>query len=373
MLRSPWNPEWQTAVQKVSRLIESLFHCKVRISTVESFLEHVADATGAYAEQDLAFINSKFFAPPSVIRSNRTGLFAFPLRVRRASTARDPNTFSLVGMTEVFGLAASDDQRLEQIAEFLQLAVEARLDAFERLLEIEQHAEATRLAAAIEETISGSPKIVPLFRLSEKLASLEQQAGDPDTIELTAFSEQMSLDRAVLLIAKSPAPSEPSKACERIALEIFNRTSLWFFVNIADLQAGALDSFESFRDLGRLCLYIPDLAALSTERQLRLAEFLARSANDRDSGMSADYPRVVAAVSEEPARLVGRGVLLPHLPALFDAVAVTSQSTPTAIASELERQTAKAGGLPSHDGQRGTLIPLLQYFRRDDNTPPTIH
>ncbi|MBK7889756.1 MAG: hypothetical protein IPJ84_02580 [Bdellovibrionales bacterium] len=158
MDRTPWNEEWSESVARVGKLISSLFACQVRFQSVEAFLEQ-ARTEELYLEQDLVFFHSRLFTPPDHLRSKRQGTIAFPLRVRRHGASANSTDVSLVGVATIERLAATDDQRLTEVGEFLKLAVEAKLDAFERLLVIEQ-----REAELVKEQADReNSKVIQLF------------------------------------------------------------------------------------------------------------------------------------------------------------------------------------------------------------------
>lgn len=356
MIRTRWNPEWSQAVERVARLIETLFHCRVQFLTIESFLQNHRDD---FPAQDLIFLESTLFTAPPVLRSYVAGTLMFPLKVRRAGVRS--SEVGLVGAAVVSGLAASDDERVLQIGEFLQLAVEAKLDAFERLLEIEQQENELKVLNEVEKT----GKVLQLFK--EKVEK-QNIFSDLEPIALKSYGEQLKIDRPLLLVrTENEAPTS-----HKLALEIFNRTGLWFFVSIDDLTDDTFHTAEGFRDLGRLCVFIPDLSKVSIERQMRLCETFSRAGTS-----GADHPRLIAAISEDPVALVGRGLLLPHVISLFETIDVRAGRTAQQAVSEVEKllsleATPSAGASNAADSQSASLIPLTVRFQNDE-TPPTFH
>ena len=365
MDRTPWNPDWAQAIERVTKLVESLFACRVQFQTLESFLDADSKAIHLFQQQDLVFLESTLFEPPTMIRGNRPGSFAFPLRVRRAGAST--LDISLVGMATIEGLAAHDDERLQQLGEFLQMAVEARLDAFERLLDIERRELQVLAAAEIRE----NSKVVQLFPNS--FAPIDDENDEP--FRLRNYNDELNLAKPVLLIG-SPQSTAAGFPFGRVALELFNRTSLWFFVNIADLSEDAFASAQSFRDLGRMCIYIPDLAQLTIEKQIRLAEVFG--AADQD----ADAPRLIMAIHNNPATLIRDGLVLPHLLAMFATIEFndaslahgsTSRAVRTVV-QQIERQLKSPGSLLTPPATKASnLIPLLGRWRQDDSSNPTFH
>ena len=378
MDRTPWNPDWSAAIARVTSLVESVFACRVKFQTVDAFLNLSNSKTNpAFNSQDLVFLESTLFETPTLIRGTRPGLFAFPLRVRRA---RAPVTdVSLVGIATIEGLAASDDERLRSLGEFLHMAVESRLNAFERLLDIEQ-----RERKLLDEVdIHESSKVIRLF--PRKIAELNEPESPP--FQLRSYENEQCIEEPILIIARGDN-SQSAKALpyNRIALEVFNRTSLWFFVNISDLSEDAFQSAQSFRGLGRMCIFVPDLAAVSIEKQLRLAEVFGRPADESPDGSVdgtgdgsndaiADAPRLITVVHDDPATLVANGTLLPHLLALLTpyeldpAIVSSGVITPRAL-SEIVQKIFSPGG---PDTKASNLIPLLGRWRLDDGSNPTFH
>lgn len=365
MDRTPWNPDWTAAIERVTSLVESIFACRVKFQTVDSFLDRSNDITPDFHAQDLLFLESTLFEPPELIRGLKPGVFAFPLRVRRAGAK--PTDVSLVGVATIEGLAASDDERVRMLGEFLHMSVELRINAFERLLDIEQ-----RERAVLETTTAeNASKVIPLF--PRKTAETETQ---PDPYLLHAYTDELLLQKPILIVARGDSASaSKTLPYNRIALEIFNRTSLWFFVNIADLSEEAFVSAQAFRDLGRMCIFVPDLAAISIEKQLRLAEVFG-------DGCDGDAPRMISIVHEDPAKLVGQGTLLAHLLALLmpyqlDAAAVTSGDlSPRALRTIVQdiEVNLKLPSVYNRDPETkgSNLIHILGRWRQDEGSP-TFH
>lgn len=368
MDRTPWNPQWSVAVERVTSLVESLFSCRVKFQTLETFLDRREDGEAPlYLAQDLVFLESTMFEPPAVIRGTRPGMFAFPLRVRRAGApARD---VSLVGVASIEGLAASDDERLHMLGEFLQMATESRLDAFERLLDVEREERDLLERSEVRE----NAKIVRLFP--------KASTASTEPFQLRPYRDELILTRPLLIVGSQPHQTARSFKepfpFNRIALEIFNRTSLWFFVNIADLSDEAFQSAQAFRDLGRMCIFIPDLATVSIEHQLRIAEVVGSE--------HADSPRLISVVHEAPVDLVRRGVVLPHLLELLTVVEIgptiasdlPAEPIPQMIRSFVQNLEDQLKGPVAPalivETKGSNLIHLIGRKRPDDGSNPTFH
>ncbi len=376
MDRTPWNPEWTAAIERVTALVESIFACRVKFQTLETFLDcskqNMNPALGPkFQEQDLVFLESTLFEPPEMIRGISPGSFAFPLRVRRAGAR--PTDVSLVGVAIIEGLAASNDDRIQLLGEFLQMSVESRLNAFERLLDVEQRARAQSEQAALE-NLDGrdDSKILHLF---PRKAAEPVEVSDPYLLH--SYTDELLLQKPILIIARGDSESaSKTLPYSRIALEIFNRTSLWFFVNISDLSEEAFQSAQSFRDLGRMCIFVPDLAALSIEKQLRLAEVFGETAD-------GDAPRLITVVHDNPTTLVGKGTLLPHLLALLmpyeleSSVVTSGDLSPRSLRTIVQNIEAglKIPSVVNRDPETkaSNLIHLLGRWRQDEGSNPTFH
>jgi len=381
MNRTTWNPEWSAAIERITTLVEAMFACRAKFRTLDSFLEPVSRS--AYLEQDLVFLESTLFEVPEMIRSMVPGQFAFPLRVRRAGA--EVKDLSLVGVATIEGLAASDDTRLKQIAEFLHLAVESRLDAFERLLDIEQREQ----KLVLDQEMRESKKVVRLYPrdLGPRLSGDESSDETVSSFHLPVSETALELSKPLLLVndhlarkSSSAQKSVQGSAQEKIAIEIFNKSGHWFFVGLNDLSDDSFRTAHSFRELGRMIVFIANLAHVSIEKQLRLAEVFAATKGETDA------PSVIAFVDEDPKVLIARGAVLPHL---LDAMAMihvpaalalsTSSGAPIAghrtFGVLLREITATLLGRPSsREGAEGaSVIPLNGRWQRDDSPNPTFH
>ncbi|MBK7889755.1 MAG: hypothetical protein IPJ84_02575 [Bdellovibrionales bacterium] len=152
-------------------------------------------------------------------------------------------------------------------------------------------------------------------------------------------------------------------AIDRVAVDLFNKTDLWFFVNIEDLHADAFASVQSIKELGRMCIFIRNVASVSTDRQLRIAEAFAHDA------MSADGPHLIAATSEPLSELVASGRVLEHFAKLFRTVELNAGSNTGSV------QSVVSFIVDSLDGKtpRSKLIPLWGRRPSNDDRPPTFH
>ena len=367
MDRTPWNPEWSAAIERVRTLVECIFSCRVKFQTLDTFLDRDSHNAGMYLEQDLVFLESPLFEPPLMLRGTNPGAFAFPLRVRRAKAKR--TDVSLVGVATIEGLAASSDDRLQQLGEFLQMVIESRIEAFERLLDVEQQERHFLEQSQIRE----NAKVIRLF---------PHAPAEAQPFQLDTYENKLDFSKPIVLFSTKKSTSNEFPF-SRVALEIFNRTSLWFFVNMSDLSEDAFQSAQSFRNLGRMCIFIPDLAAVSIEKQLRLAEVFGTVANEESSTDTTDLPRLITVLHDTPATLVGSGAVLPHLLALLTPIELdqtlleareTSTQTIRNVVLQIEEQlTGEKPVEVESTTKASNLIPLLGRWRQDDGSNPTFH
>ena len=358
MDRTPWNEEWSESVARVSKLISSLFACQVRFQSVEAFLEQ-ARTEELYLEQDLVFFHSRLFTPPDHLRSKQPGTIAFPLRVRRHSAGANSTDVSLVGVATIERLAAADDQRLTEVGEFLKLAVEAKLDAFERLLVIEQ-----REAELIKEQADReNSKVIQLFPRALQNLTLPAVTVPVHTVPDSESNTSVLAKPLLLQTDPQTTGENTTVAIDRVAVDLFNKTDLWFFVNIEDLHADAFASIRSIKELGRMCIFIRNVASLSTDRQLRIAEAFAHDT------MSADGPHLIATTSEPLSELVASGRVLEHFANLFRIVELKAGPTAGSV------QSVVSFIVDSIEGKtpRSKLIPLWGHRPSNDDRPPTFH
>lgn len=365
MDRTQWNDDWSAAIARVGNLVESLFSCRVRFQSIETFLDK-AKADALFAEQDLVFFESTLFEVPSVVRSVVPGTVAYPLRVRRTTSHPASADVSLVGVATVERLAAFDDRRLNEIGEFLQLAVEARLDAFERLLTIEQQEQELER----EQKLRESRKVIQLFPRaateSSGASSYYSGAGEAGSTKdpMTEKDDAFAFDEPLLIVS-------PTLQTDRIALELFNRSSLWFFVKIEDLHPDVFATSQSVRDLGRMCIFISDLSSISIEKQVRLSEVFSAK-----SKLGPDSPRLIAALRKPASQLVESGKLLPHLAELFIHVEPAAELTDIRlVVSFIERHlrgdVSSSNLLPFQVRNVGEAAP--ESDPNGNGRPPTFH
>lgn len=332
-----FNPEWLRSTERVVRLIESIFHCKVEFSSLSRFLDELA--TGLFHSDQLAFLESTHLTATRFVRGIEPGVCAIPLRVR-SELNRAP---LIVGMALVSGLAAHSDERVEQLAEFLQLAIEARIDAFERLLDIERfeaqiNQQKQRSALFADREVLGTGQtdeeltltsedpslqnVISFIPLREMASDLRRRDASENTfgelgVELEEGEELgINENRFDLDLGASPANGiaihrplllfsrDPRFPVHKVALEIFDKSNLWNFVNINDLDPDTLASPGAFEAMGPTCIFVPDITLLKPEQQIRLAEIYLSE--------RSDLPGLIIGAQQDPNDLLTRGEVLQH-------------------------------------------------------------
>ncbi len=373
MDRTPWSPDSSDLVLRVTRLTERLFACHLTFMSLEQFQASAAEL--GYHTQDLIFLSAQNFDAPRFLRSSVSGRIAFPLvpgglntqpvetSIVASPLTHFPTLPTVYAVAQIEGLAASDDQRLALISDFLHFATEAHRETLRQTMTSEGPTSSTSYTAVSAPLPS---KVIRLFpRLEERTNWI---AVDEPRTDLPTLENKLSLDRPILFV------SPPQFPVERAAVEIFNRSRLWFFVSIGDLQPDALQSTRSLRELGRMCIYVPDVRRLSLDQQRVLIESL----NDP----SDDGPRLIACAPEEVTDLVDQGTLLAELADLCLQVEVNPtlralgpdhspviRSLINSIEAAEERRTASAD---SEELEGGRLIRLFKSFDSDEDNP-TLH
>jgi predicted Rossmann fold nucleotide-binding protein DprA/Smf involved in DNA uptake len=167
--------------------------------------------------------------------------------------------------------------------------------------------------------------------------------------------------------------SEAQFPVNRVAIEIHELSGRWAFVSVEDLPADVFANRESIEKLGGLTLFIRDIASLSTNQQLKLAEYLARAASD-------DTPHVIAASSLSVDDLIHQGRILPYLSRLFTVSTLNTTSNKSAaqitkelVEASLQQLVENARSATVSEHQVGeNFIPFnAQYFNPDDQS--TVH
>jgi hypothetical protein len=139
------------------------------------------------------------------------------------------------------------------------------------------------------------------------------------------------------------------------------------------LPAEIFNSRESLEELGGLTLFIRDVATLTTNQQLKLAEYLGRAASD-------ETPHIIAGATESVEDLLHNGRILPYLSRLFTVSTLNTSSNKTAaqITTELVEASlqqivsnTRTETVESHQVGENFIPFNAQYFNPDDQS--TVH
>ncbi|HRK06195.1 MAG TPA: hypothetical protein PLZ57_00380 [Pseudobdellovibrionaceae bacterium] len=369
MDRTPWSPDNSDLIVRVTRLTERLFACRLSLMSLEQFQVHAAEQ--GYHAQDLIFLSAQNFDAPRFIRSSVTGRVAFPLvpgglnpNLNDQSLVASPLTHfptlpTVYAVAQIDGLAASDDQRLALISDFLHFATESHREALRQTFSFESSSPTLKY--------DQSPsKVIRLFPRLEERANWF--AVDEPRTDLPTLENKLGLDRPILFVCPPRFP------VERAAVELFNRSRLWFFVSLGDLQTDALQSARSLRELGRMCIFVPDIGRLSLDQQRVFIEAL--------SDPSDDGPRLIAGAPREVSELIESGALLAELADLCLQVEVNPTIRAlgpdhgpvirSLINSIEAAEVRRTQGSESEDLEGGRLIRLFKSFDTDEDNP-TLH
>lgn len=377
MDRTPWSPDSSDLIVRVTRLTERLFACRLSLMSLEQFQSFAAEQ--GYHAQDLIFLSAQNFDAPRFIRSSVSGRVAFPLvpgglnpNLNDKTLVASPLTHfptlpTVYAVAQIDGLAASDDQRLALISDFLHFATESHRESLRQTFSFESSSSASPSTGKYEANYDQAPsKVIRLFPRLEERANWF--AVDEPRTDLPTLENKLGLDRPILFVCPPQFP------VERAAVELFNRSRLWFFVSLGDLQPDALQSARSLRELGRMCIFVPDISRLSFDQQRVFIEAL--------SDPSDDGPRLIAGAPREVAELIESGALLAELADLCLQVEVNPtiralgpdhgpviRSLINSIEAAEIRRTQDS---ESEELEGGRLIRLFKSFDTDEDNP-TLH
>jgi hypothetical protein len=325
---------------RLNRIFENVLGCRLEFQPVDNL------STTDWDLGDLAELKSDSKLSPKYIVCESTDSFGFP--VRREET--------LIGLAVVHGFKDSRPQRLLILAELMAMVLDYGIrtgDRNEKLRIIEER------IAMLDETSN----VIPLrpARYERVLQLTETVVQQNESIKSPLLTSPL------LLVSTAGFP------LNRIAVEIHQLSNRWAFVSAEDLPADIFNSREALEQLGGLTLFIRDISTLTTNQQLKLSEYLARSASD-------ETPHVIAGANESIDDLVHQGKVLPYLSRLFTVTALNTSSNKSAaqITTELVNASiqhivsnAREDVMDSH--QIGdNFIPFnAQYFHPDDTS--TVH
>lgn len=225
---------------------------------------------------------------------SRTGdRFAFPIC----------SDLEFMGFAVVWTTKQASDKRLLLMAELLALIFEYALTRGEYADTLQLLAEKTTLMNALdgESNVRSFRPVSPLRPAETSVESLEWTPSD-NMSQATAQDDRLAPLASFPLLIQA----RPDFPLVRVAIEIHHGSGRWAFVSFKDLPENLFSSRTSIEELGSMTLFIPDLTELSTEQQLKLAEYLATEP-------CGDKPHIIAGIKWNPQELVAGGHLLPHL------------------------------------------------------------
>jgi hypothetical protein len=261
-----------------------------------------------------------------------------------------------MGLAIVFGFKDARPQRLMLLAELMAMVLDYGVRAGDR-------AEKLRVIEERMAQFDDSSNVIPLrpARYERVLQVTESIVEQPDSLTSPLLTSPL------LLVTTAQFP------LNRIAVEIHQLSGRWAFVSVNDLPADVFGSRESIEQLGGLTLFIRDIAALTTNQQLKLAEYLARASSE-------ETPHVIAGANESVEDLLHHGRILPYLSRLFTVSVLDTASNKSAAQITTELVNASLQQLVSNtradvaeEHQIGDhFIPFnSQYFHPDDTS--TVH
>lgn len=330
----------QQITKRLNRIFENVLGCKLEYVSTEDL--SLVD----WDFKDLTEMKGEASIAPKYIACKSTDSFGFP--VRREN--------ELMGLAVVHGFKDARPQRLLLLAELMMMVLDYGVragDRTEKLRIIEE-----RMAEFVD-----SSNVIPLrpsrFEHVLQVTETEIEPADPLSSPL--------LDSPLLLVSEGQFP------VNRIAVEIHEMSGRWAFVSAEDLPADVFNSRESIEQLGGLTLFIRDIGSLTTNQQLKLAEYLGRAASE-------ETPHVIAGSSMSVDDLIHQNRILPHLSRLFTVSTLNTTSNKSAgqitkelIEASLQQLVSKTRSEVAESHQIGDhFIPFnSQYFNPDDTS--TLH
>ena len=330
----------QQITSRLNRIFENVLGCR---------LEYISNEELSLVDwdyKDMTEMRGEASIAPKYIESKTTDSFGFPVRREK----------ELMGLAVIHGFKDARPQRLLLLAELMAMVLDYGVRADDRDNKL-------RIIEARMAEFATATNVVPLrpARYEHVLQVTESVMEEHDPLMSPL------LNSPLMLVSLSQFP------LNRIAVEIHEMSGRWAFVAVEDLPADVFNSRESIEKLGGLTLFIRDIAALTTNQQIKLAEYLGRAASD-------DTPHVIAAASASVEDLIHEGRLLPHLSRLFTISTLNTTSNKTAmqitkelVDASLQQLVSNARETASSEHQVGeNFIPFnAQYFNPDDTS--TVH
>jgi hypothetical protein len=291
---------------KMNRILDGLMGCRLEFQPVDEL------DSDQWKSGDLKILReSRCGQPdwPRFLEGDSGRAFGFPINLKG----------NFAGLAVVKGWKGDRAQQLLLLAELLTLVLEQaaqqedRRDRLrlieERLLLIEEHSNVIPLRPA---------------RFGRVLQLTQDQVTRHQEMEIQEPKRQSPLTSMPILIeTKAGFP------LHRLAVEIHQMSDRWALVGLEDLPPEVLDSRERLKELGSITLFIRDLAQLTPEQQIKLAEYLSTKPAD-------DMPHVIAGLSTQEAEDENQPPrVMPHLMSLFCVSNLQwTEKTPEQVTSE---------------------------------------
>lgn len=326
-------------ISKLNRIFEGILDCRFEFQPREKL------STELWSREDLALLDGTITEPPRYIESFRSGCFGFPVNINGA----------FAGLAIVNGFHGADPTKLLMLAELFTLLFESGLRLQDRKEQLRSIEERLRL---LEE----SSNVIPLHRSSRARHQRHLQVIEtPAPVPAAAIP---LVSKPLLIEIREDFP------LHKIAIEIHQLSGRWAFISVNDLPEDIFSSKENLQQLGAVTLYIPQLAHLTTNQQLKLAEYLA-------SEPTEDMPQIIAGTDESANSLKESKRVLEHLLDLFFvsnlqwAPKTREEVTSDLINASLRHLLEHANDLKESHQIGDNFIPFhIQYFDPDH---PTMH
>ena len=268
-------------ISRMNRILSGLMSCTIEFQPAETL------KAGDWNNHELELFRQRSDLRPLFIEGAGSRCFGFPVNVAG----------SFAGLAVVTNWTGSDNKQLILLAELITAILEHGINKQDR-------AERLRL---IEERLRllDEPQNVIQLRGGPRRPGQFPSLGDIELNDELRSAPPSPLTSLPLLIQV-----DPGFPLDRIAIEVHQQTQRWAMIGVEDLPADIFHSREGLRELGAITLFIRDLTTLSTEQQLRLAEYLTTSPG-------GEMPHVIAGINESVESLIESKKVLPHLIELF--------------------------------------------------------
>ena len=253
---NPLGQKVADVVGRLAKLVQSRFGCELRYMPFEASTEHAKIKDKLLRESPVKF----------------DGAWLFPVF----------RGFQMIGCAEVVGFDAATEAQREQITDLVELYLESTLTLTDRLETLQQ---IEKQISRSGEDYGESTNVLPLRRPSEA-KPLQAKTRSRLGFALPCLVE---------------AQCHPD--IKAMAMELHDLSGRYAFLYFDDVtwRFG-----EELKDLGPITLFIPDVAQLSIDLQLKILKYLS-------SAPSVDEPQIIAGTLRPYAELRSRELILTDL------------------------------------------------------------